>query len=310
MLNRWLAAGLMGLLALPGFSQDSLDNTPAPDAVSSDAVSSDAASPQTPALPSALIDRMFEMAANDSDRAVRRTTLEACSKLLDQLPRFTATIEQLLDSPDQAKRYDAIPYLSQVDLSAEQKVAAAIRHLRNQYAKGHGIDYRSPNVLVVLRQHSDVTLDTIVEHLNNHGDMPLLYLDMADVFGLDVDKYQPLLIEYSNSQDTAVRQRVAALLANRLDSQIRERERQQKQARLQQQARLNEQRAQRSEAEKYLSYSQRIISRYDANASGSLEQGEWDKMLMPPSAADVNEDGKITVEEYRDYLLERNKRPK
>lgn len=289
MLKCWLAAGLVCLLAVPGYSQDPSEK-PTQDTPPQDA----------PTIPSALVDRMFEMAEHDSDSNTRRTALETCSQLPDQQPRFTATIDRMLDSPERVKRFDAVRYLGKVDLPAERKVAAAIRFMRDQYSVAERINYNILPIQPILTQHSEVAIEMIVEHLNNGGDMPVLYLDMADVCGIDIDKFQPLLIEYSNSQDAAVRQRLAQLLSNRFSVRLRELERQQRQAK------LSEPTAQSTE-EKLLAYSQRIISRYDQDNSGSLQKAEWTKMLMDPSPADANQDGEITVEEYRDYLMKRTR---
>ncbi len=160
------------------------------------------------------------------------------------------------------------------------------------------INYNILPIQPILTQHSEVAIEMIVEHLNDGGDMPVLYLDMADVCEIDVDKFQPLLIEYSNSQDAAVRHRLAQLLSNRFSARLREL------TRSQQQAKSSEPAAESSE-DKYLTHAQRIISRYDQDASGSLQKAEWIKMIMTPSLADVNKDDEITVEEYRDYLMKR-----
>lgn len=60
--------------------------------------------------------------------------------------------------------------------------------------------------------------------------------------------------------------------------------------------------------QKYVDYSKRIISRYDSNKDGSLQQTEWKKMLMDPSPADSNRDGTITADEYTNYLLQKAKK--
>lgn len=63
-----------------------------------------------------------------------------------------------------------------------------------------------------------------------------------------------------------------------------------------------------SRSQKYLDYSKRIISRYDTNEDGALQAAEWKKMLIDPSPADVNRDGRITADEYTDYLLKKGRR--
>lgn len=58
-------------------------------------------------------------------------------------------------------------------------------------------------------------------------------------------------------------------------------------------------------SEKYLTYAERIISRYDENKDGALVAAEWKGMLIDPQPADANGDGRITVEEYAGWLQNR-----
>ncbi len=50
--------------------------------------------------------------------------------------------------------------------------------------------------------------------------------------------------------------------------------------------------------EKTMSYTQKIFSRNDTNGDGVLTPDEWKQMLMDPSAADADQDGRITLIEY------------
>ncbi len=59
------------------------------------------------------------------------------------------------------------------------------------------------------------------------------------------------------------------------------------------------------QVEKYRVYAERTIKRYDTNKDGVLDQSEWKKMFVDPSGADYDKDGKITVEEYVKYLIEK-----
>jgi len=49
---------------------------------------------------------------------------------------------------------------------------------------------------------------------------------------------------------------------------------------------------------RYLEYSQKLLGKYDRNGDGQLERDEWIYMGKNPEAADVDGDGRITVEEY------------
>lgn len=53
---------------------------------------------------------------------------------------------------------------------------------------------------------------------------------------------------------------------------------------------------------KLVAYAERIISRNDTNKDNVLTASEWEKMLMKPTKADYDRDGRITVEEYAHYL--------
>ncbi len=55
----------------------------------------------------------------------------------------------------------------------------------------------------------------------------------------------------------------------------------------------------------YLNYARAMVKKYDTNSDGALEKDEWSKMTRDPSAADKNEDGKITPEEYARHLMNR-----
>jgi EF hand len=51
--------------------------------------------------------------------------------------------------------------------------------------------------------------------------------------------------------------------------------------------------------EKDLDWARKLVAKYDKDADGSLSKAEVDKMLVKPkTGADVNNDGKISVEEY------------
>ncbi|WP_153558029.1 hypothetical protein [Roseimaritima sediminicola] len=281
MFLRWLAVGCICLIVSVGTSQDATE------------------AEDNPKESSGLVDRLFEMAEHDSVQEVRRIALGACATMPDQQSRFAATIDRMLDSSDRATRFDAVLHLDSVDLPAEREVAAAIRHLRDLYAEGKTL-FREPDVLPALRAHPEVALGMIVEHLQNDGDFPLLYWDLADKCGLDVEEYPSLLVKYSQSQDAEVRQRVARLISQRL---------QVKQAR---RKRANEQRSAEGNGgtipERYYDYAKRVIARYDRDDSGSLQAAEWETMLISPVPADANHDGEITAREYADYLIKRSNR--
>ena len=57
--------------------------------------------------------------------------------------------------------------------------------------------------------------------------------------------------------------------------------------------------------DRYLSYAQRIVDRYDKNGDSVLVTSEYEKMLMTPKPADFNRDNRITVDEYARYLQSR-----
>lgn len=55
---------------------------------------------------------------------------------------------------------------------------------------------------------------------------------------------------------------------------------------------------------KLLRYAERIVSRYDANEDGALEESEWRQMHGEAQAADADGDGEITAEEFARHVLE------
>jgi len=60
--------------------------------------------------------------------------------------------------------------------------------------------------------------------------------------------------------------------------------------------------------DKTLEYATRNITRYDKNKDSVLTADEWKDMLVDPSPADANKDGRITVEEYATWMQMRSAR--
>jgi hypothetical protein len=52
---------------------------------------------------------------------------------------------------------------------------------------------------------------------------------------------------------------------------------------------------------KLMRYCQRVVERHDANADGFLDAKEWAQMHGQPAAADLNRDGRLTVDEFAQY---------
>ena len=59
---------------------------------------------------------------------------------------------------------------------------------------------------------------------------------------------------------------------------------------------------------KYVGYAKRIVDRSDKNSDGVLTIAEWKDMLLDISPADLNKDGRITVEEYASWLQAKSTR--
>lgn len=57
-----------------------------------------------------------------------------------------------------------------------------------------------------------------------------------------------------------------------------------------------------------MEYAQRIISRNDKNGDGNLTADEWKDMLVDPSPADADKDGRITPVEYAQWMQARSRR--
>ncbi len=60
--------------------------------------------------------------------------------------------------------------------------------------------------------------------------------------------------------------------------------------------------------EKTLKYAEKIIGRYDLNKDGAITATEWKDMLIDPSPADANRDGRVTTMEYAQWMQQRSKR--
>ncbi|MGV3483727.1 MAG: EF-hand domain-containing protein [Planctomycetaceae bacterium] len=60
--------------------------------------------------------------------------------------------------------------------------------------------------------------------------------------------------------------------------------------------------------EKLNSTAQKIIGRYDKNGDGALTANEWQTMLIDPSAADADKDGRVTIPEYASWMATRSAR--
>ena len=61
-------------------------------------------------------------------------------------------------------------------------------------------------------------------------------------------------------------------------------------------------------APQYFKYYQELVGKYDKNGDGLLERNEWINMARDPGAADVDGDGRITVEEYARWAMRGPKR--
>ncbi len=59
---------------------------------------------------------------------------------------------------------------------------------------------------------------------------------------------------------------------------------------------------------KTIAYATKIIARYDTDADQAITAAEWSKMLVDPSPADTNQDGKVTVSEYASWMEKRSSR--
>ncbi len=53
----------------------------------------------------------------------------------------------------------------------------------------------------------------------------------------------------------------------------------------------------------YMKYFEAMVKKYDKNGDGSLIEDEWAAMSKDPQAADVNRDGRITVEELARWSM-------
>jgi|GEM_PF-4693766 len=59
--------------------------------------------------------------------------------------------------------------------------------------------------------------------------------------------------------------------------------------------------------EKFESYARKIIGRHDTNGDNALTANEWKSMLVDPAPADLNQDGRVTIDEYARFLIDKTK---
>ena len=55
--------------------------------------------------------------------------------------------------------------------------------------------------------------------------------------------------------------------------------------------------------QRYIEFSRKTLGKYDTNGNGTLEKDEWSKMSNNPEAADLDADGKISVEELAGFFM-------
>lgn len=61
-------------------------------------------------------------------------------------------------------------------------------------------------------------------------------------------------------------------------------------------------------SQKYVAHARAMVSKYDANGDGAITVSEMKKMLIKPTKADLDRDGKVTTAEYAWYLQQRDQR--
>ncbi|QDV64715.1 EF hand [Crateriforma conspicua] len=54
-----------------------------------------------------------------------------------------------------------------------------------------------------------------------------------------------------------------------------------------------------------MAYAERIVKRYDANGDGVLVPSEYENMLMKPTGADTDRDGRVSIREYAESMARR-----
>ena len=250
--------------------------------------------------PEQIVDRLFEMSVSDPSAEIRINALQACANIPDEGDRLKDAVEHCLDASDFMVRLTAIQLLDRVELKPQRKVDAAIDYLEMRYQNPERrapLNHRSMSPAIdVLKSHSDVANAELSDRLEETGPMTLLHLQLAGLLDFDVVKNADRLNDRSKSGDQEVRREVVSLWAKYFASV----------ATKQSQPDLSEKLKEINP--KLLSYAEKIISRYDQDGSKSLHEQEWQKMLMSPAPADLNHDGRVTIEEYALLMHSRSKK--
>jgi hypothetical protein len=56
---------------------------------------------------------------------------------------------------------------------------------------------------------------------------------------------------------------------------------------------------------RYYEYFKKVVIKYDSNNDGELTPNEWSSMSKNPEAADADKNGRITIEEYARWQMQR-----
>ncbi|MCA9137557.1 MAG: hypothetical protein KDB00_12385 [Planctomycetales bacterium] len=127
------------------------------------------------------------------------------------------------------------------------------------------------------------------------GNPPASIFELVTIAGQSTDATLPLLMKIAKSDDAGSAEKAMLLIPNVIENL---------KSHTQKRIAANElQKLGVTELEeKYVSFAERIVARYDRNKDGKLDSGEYGTMLMSPASADLDHDGEITIHEYAAML--------
>lgn len=216
--------------------------------------------------------------------------------------RFDAPIRQILKESAETDQWDAVKIQRALKLipfskldPKEQTELVFVCYFK--CGNSSEDTFLARDLRKYLSRYPDQTSRLLKEKMVNDGVNRELF-PLLLIVGKSSEEMLPMLLEACTSDDRSLAES-AVTSVDTLIQQLR----QHKQNRS-----LAEQLGVQELDAKLVTYSKRIVGRYDSDNNQVLTLDEWRKMLMSPAAADLDKNNSITINEYAAWMQSRQKK--